>query len=62
VGKTYEMLLEGHRRRNQGADVVIGSIEPHGRRATEKLVEGLEVMPRHQVPYRGTVLPGARMR
>jgi len=57
VGKTYEMLLEGHRQRDQGVDCVIGFIEPHGRRATQALVEGLEVVPRRQVPYRGMVLP-----
>ncbi|HUO40263.1 MAG TPA: DUF4118 domain-containing protein [Mycobacterium sp.] len=56
VGKTYEMLLEGHRQRAQGVDCVIGFIEPHGRRATQALVEGLEVVPRRQVPYRGVVL------
>ena len=57
VGKTYEMLLEGHRQRDQGVDCVIGFIEPHGRRATQALVNGLEVVPRRQVPYRGMVLP-----
>ena len=41
VGKTYEMLLEGHRQRRQGVDCVIGFIEPHGRRATQELVNGL---------------------
>ena len=57
VGKTYEMLLEGHRRLEQGVDCVIGFVEPHGRRATETLVEGLEVVPRREVPYRGGMLP-----
>jgi len=57
VGKTYEMLLEGHRQRRQGVDCVIGFVEPHGRQATQALVEGLEVVPRRQVPYRGGVLP-----
>ncbi|HTX96940.1 MAG TPA: DUF4118 domain-containing protein [Mycobacterium sp.] len=56
VGKTYEMLLEGHRQCGQGVDCVIGFIEPHGRRATQALVEGLEVVPRRQVGYRGGVL------
>ncbi|OBH02557.1 hypothetical protein A5696_10590 [Mycobacterium sp. E2699] len=56
VGKTYEMLLEGHRQCRQGVDCVIGYIEPHGRRATQALVEGLEVVPRRQVRYRGGVL------
>ena len=57
VGKTYEMLLEGHRQRAQGVDCMIGFVEPHGRRATEALVEGLEVVPRREVPYRGGMLP-----
>ena len=57
VGKTYEMLLEGHRQREQGVDCVIGFIEPHGRRATQALAEGLEVVPRRLEPYRGGVLP-----
>ncbi len=57
VGKTYEMLLEGHRRRKQGVDCVVGFVEPHGRRATQDLVEGLEVVPRRYVRHRGGVLP-----
>ncbi len=57
VGKTYEMLLEGHRQRRQGVDCVIGFVEPHGRRATQELVDGLEVMPRRYVRHRGGVLP-----
>jgi two-component system, OmpR family, sensor histidine kinase KdpD len=56
VGKTYEMLLEGHRQRRQGVDCVIGFVEPHGRRATQDLVEGLEVVPRRYVRHRGGVL------
>jgi two-component system sensor histidine kinase KdpD len=50
------MLLEGHRQRRQGVDCVIGFIEPHGRRATQQLVTGLELVPRRQIPYRGGVL------
>jgi two-component system sensor histidine kinase KdpD len=57
VGKTYEMLLEGHRQRRQGVDCVIGFIEPHGRRATQELVDGLEVVRRRYVRHRGGVLP-----
>ncbi len=53
VGKTYEMLAEGHRRVNQGADCVIGFAEPHGRRATAAMAEGLEVVPRRTVSHRG---------
>ena len=57
VGKTYEMLLEGHRQRRQGVDCVIGFVEPHGRRATQELIDGLEVVPRRYVRHRGGVLP-----
>jgi two-component system sensor histidine kinase KdpD len=53
VGKTYAMLSEGHRRRDRGADVVIGFVEPHGRLLTERLAEGLEVVPRTALEYRG---------
>ena len=45
VGKTYKMLEEGHRRANRGTDVVVGFVECHGRRNTEVLLEGLEVVP-----------------
>jgi len=53
VGKTYKMLEEGHRRKGRGTDVVIGLCECHGRKHTEALVAGLEVVPRKTVTYRG---------
>jgi two-component system sensor histidine kinase KdpD len=53
VGKTYKMLEEGHRRRDRGTDVVVGYIEDHGRLHTRELVEGLEVVPRQTITYRG---------
>src|SRR5258708_3189037 len=56
VGKTYAMLNEGQRRRGRGADVVIGFVECHGRRLTEQLIDGLEVVPRKVVDYRGSRL------
>ena len=43
VGKTYQMLQEGHRLKNQGVDVVVGLVETHGRADTARLCEGLEV-------------------
>ncbi|MGV9265341.1 ATP-binding protein [Kitasatospora sp. NPDC003701] len=52
VGKTYRMLDEAQRRRARGADVVVGYIECHGRRFTEGLVDGLEVLPRVSRSYR----------
>src|ERR1700742_1066425 len=56
VGKTYEMLLSAQARRRDGVDVVVGVVETHGRRETEALLEGLEVIPRQQVEYKGHLL------
>ena len=53
VGKTYQMLEEAHEFKRQGADIVLGFIEPHGRIETETLIEGLEVIPRKRIEYRG---------
>jgi two-component system, OmpR family, sensor histidine kinase KdpD len=53
VGKTYKMLEEGHRRQGRGTDVVVGFVECHGRKNTEALLAGLEVMPRRTITYRG---------
>src|SRR5215212_369426 len=56
VGKTYDMLQEGHRLRKQGLDVVIGVVETHGRAETAALVAGLEQVPRRRIEYRGVSL------
>ena len=56
VGKTYQMLLEGHRLREEGIDVVIGFLESHGRSDIATLAEGLEVVPRRRTEYRGIPL------
>ncbi|MFE3774968.1 DUF4118 domain-containing protein [Streptomyces sp. NPDC059122] len=53
VGKSYAMLAEGQRRRGRGTDVVIGLVEPHGRRLTAQMAEGLELVPRRTLAYRG---------
>src|SRR3990167_1289088 len=53
VGKTYEMLLEGRRLKEDGIDVVVGLVETHGRKETEALIEGLEIIPRKKTTYRG---------
>lgn len=53
VGKTYAMLGEGHRRADRGTDVVVGFVETHGRKYTAELVEGLELIPRRAMTYRG---------
>jgi two-component system sensor histidine kinase KdpD len=54
VGKTYAMLSEGQRRRSRGTDVVAGFVEAYGRPLTEALINGLEVVPRKAVDYRGS--------
>jgi len=56
VGKTYEMLQSARRRKAEGVDVVIGVVETHGRKETEALLEGLEVIPRRQIAYEGRIL------
>jgi two-component system, OmpR family, sensor histidine kinase KdpD len=56
VGKTYAMLEAAHQRLAEGVDVVVGYVETHGRAETEALLAGLEVIPRQQVIYHGTVL------
>jgi len=53
VGKTFAMLNEGRRRRDRGEDVVVGFVEPHGRRRTVEQVGDLEVVPRRTLTYRG---------
>jgi two-component system sensor histidine kinase KdpD len=56
VGKTYEMLAEGHLLTKQGFDVVIGFVETYGRTDTEAMIGDLEVVPRKKIEYRGVVL------
>jgi two-component system sensor histidine kinase KdpD len=53
VGKTYEMLASAQGRRREGMDVVVGIVETHGRKETEALLAGLEVIPRHRIEYKG---------
>ena len=56
VGKTFAMLGEAHRRAARGTDVVVGLVETHNRIKTAALLEGLEVVPRRTVSYRGVEL------
>jgi len=56
VGKTYAMLEAAHQRMDEGVDVVVGYAETHSRKETETLLDGLEILPRRQVDYRGTTL------
>lgn len=53
VGKTYAMLETAHERRREGIDVSAGVIETHGRRETEALLKGIEVLPPRMAEYRG---------
>jgi two-component system, OmpR family, sensor histidine kinase KdpD len=53
VGKTYRMLEEGQRRAERGTDVVVGFVETHGRKHTAALLDGLEIVPRRDLTYRG---------
>jgi two-component system sensor histidine kinase KdpD len=56
VGKTYQMLQEGHRLKAEGIDVVIGLLETHGRADIAKLAQGLEVVPRRVQEYHGIAI------
>jgi len=56
VGKTYRMLQEAHRRLVNGENIKIGYIETHGRKETEELIDGLPVIPRREVFYKGKKL------
>ena len=55
VGKTYEMLQEARARVKDGADVVVGVVETHGRKETEALLDGLEVLPRRRHHVQGSL-------
>jgi two-component system, OmpR family, sensor histidine kinase KdpD len=56
VGKTFRMLVEGHAEQEAGSDVVIGLLETHGRAAVAALADGLPMLPRRRVEYRGSEL------
>jgi len=56
VGKTYAMLREGQRLKEQGVDVAIGLIETHGRAETAQQIGSLEVIPAREIEYRGVKL------
>src|SRR5947207_10644842 len=56
VGKTYAMLLAAREKQAEGCEVVVGIVETHGRKETEALLEGMPIMPRLQVEYRGATL------
>jgi two-component system, OmpR family, sensor histidine kinase KdpD len=56
VGKTYAMLREGHRLKQQGIDVAVGLVETHGRAETAEQIGDLEVIPPRSIEYRGVTL------
>jgi two-component system, OmpR family, sensor histidine kinase KdpD len=56
VGKTYAMLQGARQKQAEGCEVVVGIAEAHGRKETEALLEGMPIMPRTQIEYRGTKL------
>lgn len=56
VGKTYEMLQTAQAKHREGADVVVGVVETHGRQETAALVAGLEIVPRRPIDYKGRIL------
>jgi two-component system, OmpR family, sensor histidine kinase KdpD len=57
VGKTYAMLEAAHQRKAEGVDAVVGYVETHNRAETEKMLQGLEVIPRIMITYRNIQLP-----
>ena len=54
VGKAYQMLTEAHELKRRGVDIVVGYFEPHGRKETIALVEGLEAVPRKVLEYKSS--------
>src|SRR3982074_2785550 len=56
VGKTYAVLKAAQQKVAQGTEVVVGIVETHGRKETEALLEGMPIMPRIQLEYRGAKL------
>ena len=56
VGKTYSMLEAARVLKKEGIDVVVGYIETHGRADTDALLEGLEILPRKEMPYKNIKL------
>src|ERR1700749_2307285 len=56
VGKTYRMLMEAQTLQSNGSGVKVGYVETHGRKETEVLVEGLNIIPRSKLFYKGKEL------
>lgn len=56
VGKTYAMLDAAKKKLAEGIDIAVGIVETHGRPETEAMLEGMEIIPRREIEYKGTVL------
>ena len=56
VGKSYRMLQEAHELLENGVDVQIGYVETHGRVGTEAMLQGLPVISRRKIFYKGKEL------
>jgi two-component system, OmpR family, sensor histidine kinase KdpD len=56
VGKTFRMLEEGHQLKKEGIDVIVGLLETHGRKETGDKAQGLEIIPRQQMPRGDMIL------
>ena len=56
VGKTYDMLMAAREAQSKGGSVLVGYVETHGRKETEALLEGLEILPRKSIEYRGRMI------
>ncbi len=56
VGKTYAMLNAARERLQEGVDMVVGLVETHGRRATEAMLDKMEILPRASIQYHNTTL------
>ena len=56
VGKTYEMLQDARAGLQDGLDIVVGVVETHGRKETEALLDGLEIIPRRKLTHKGRPL------
>ena len=57
VGKTHAMLRAAQKKREEGVDIVVGVVETHGRKETEALLDGLEILPRRIHAHRGRDIP-----
>lgn len=56
VGKSYRMLQEAHELLENGVDVKVGFIDTHGRTGTEAILQGIPVIPRKKIFYKGKEL------